>query len=50
MYIDPYAWLYWKDAFITGMTTNPGYTFLTVHTICLVIIAAYCIKNWRRKK
>ncbi len=50
MYIDPYAWLYWKANFIKGLTENPGYLFLTIHTICLVIIAAWCVKNWRKGK
>ncbi len=47
--IHPYAWLFWKHNAIKGFTENPGYAFLTVHTICFMIIAAWCIRNWRKR-
>ncbi len=45
--IDPYAWLYWKAHAVEGFTENPGYVFLTIHTVCLVVIAVYAVKTYR---
>ncbi len=50
MYIDPYAWLYWKTNFVVGMTTNPGYLFLTLHTILFVVAIVYVVKIYRLLK
>ena len=47
--VDPYAWLYFKNNAVKGFTENPGYWFLTIHTILLGIIAAWFVKNWRSK-
>ncbi|MHA2201977.1 MAG: hypothetical protein ACXABN_19090 [Candidatus Thorarchaeota archaeon] len=50
MYIDPYAWLYWKTNFIQGMTENPGYAFLTIHTVLLIVIAWYARRVYKLLK
>lgn len=42
--IDPYAWLYWKANAVKGFTQNPGYVFLTLHTIFFGVATMYVVK------
>jgi len=48
--INPYAWLYWKHNFIVGMTENPGYLFLTLHTILFAVATVYVVRIYRLLK
>ncbi len=48
--IHPYAWLYWKHNVIKGFTENPGYLFLTLHTILFGIATVYVVKIYRLLK